>query len=190
MICAISSNDKRKRHDSDKLDKLICSMASGSTDALAEIYEETKTSVYSFIFSILRNTHDAEDVMHDCYIRLYYASQDYRRMGNPMSWILTIAKNLSLRKIHDGNRTVSENADSSTEGSIGGSADDFTRETDDRITAMQCMEKLSDAERSIVTLHAVSGLKHREIAEIMDMPLSTVLSKYNRAMKKLRELLK
>ena len=35
-------------------------------------------------------------------------------------------------------------------------------------------------------LHAVSGLKHREVGELLGLPLSTVLSKYNRGIKKLR----
>jgi RNA polymerase sigma-70 factor (ECF subfamily) len=48
------------------------------------------------------------------------------------------------------------------------------------------LKLLSDEERQIITLHAVSGLKHRQIAELLDIPLSTVLSKYNRAIKKLQ----
>ena len=39
-------------------------------------------------------------------------------------------------------------------------------------------------------LKAVSGLKHRQIADLTHLPLATVLSKYNRALKKLRVLLK
>ena len=48
---------------------------------------------------------------------------------------------------------------------------------------------LSDTERQIVVLHAVSGFKHREIAAMLNLPLPTVLSKYNRAIKKLRSQL-
>lgn len=51
----------------------------------------------------------------------------------------------------------------------------------------QCMTRLTDEERQIVVLHAVAGFKHREIAQIMDLLLPTVLSKYNRALKKLKE---
>ena len=36
-------------------------------------------------------------------------------------------------------------------------------------------------------LHAATGLKHREIAEILDLPTGTVLSKYSRALKKMRK---
>ena len=51
------------------------------------------------------------------------------------------------------------------------------------------MAKLRDDEREIVMLHAVAGMKHREIASMLELPLSTVLSKYNRALKKLKKLL-
>ena len=59
---------------------------------------------------------------------------------------------------------------------------------EDKLVLTECLKNLSDEERQIVMLHAVSGFKHREIARLLEMPLSTVLSKYNRAMKKLRKI--
>ncbi len=49
---------------------------------------------------------------------------------------------------------------------------------------------MKEDERQIVLLKNSSGLKHREIAEGLGMPLATVLSKYNRAMKKLEQYLR
>ena len=60
---------------------------------------------------------------------------------------------------------------------------------EDRLTVRACMTELSDTERKILLLHAVSGFKHREIADFLSMPLATVLSKYSRALKKLRSIL-
>ena len=51
------------------------------------------------------------------------------------------------------------------------------------------LHTLTDSERQIVMLHAVAGVKHREIAAILDMPTATVLSKYSRAIKKLRTVM-
>ena len=48
------------------------------------------------------------------------------------------------------------------------------------------MQALTSDESQIVMLHAVSGLKHREIASVLELPLPTVLSKYHRALKKLK----
>lgn len=50
-------------------------------------------------------------------------------------------------------------------------------------------EQLGGEERRIFLLHAVAGFKHREIAEFMELPLATVLSKYSRAVKKMRKYL-
>ena len=60
---------------------------------------------------------------------------------------------------------------------------------EDRVTVNACLTELSDEEREIVLLHAVSGFRHREIAAFLDLPLPTVLSKYRRALNKLRRML-
>ena len=61
---------------------------------------------------------------------------------------------------------------------------------ENKMVLNKAMKVLTSEESSIVVMHCVTGLKHREIAEILSLPLSTVLSKYNRALKKLREELK
>lgn len=58
--------------------------------------------------------------------------------------------------------------------------------SEDRLVLEQCMNALDDAERQIVVLHAVGGMKHRETARLMGMTLTAVLSKYSRAIKKLK----
>lgn len=62
-------------------------------------------------------------------------------------------------------------------------------EADDRLLLTQCMTQLSDEERQIVVLHAAAGFRHREIADMLGLPLPTVLSKYHRTLKKLRTFL-
>ena len=50
----------------------------------------------------------------------------------------------------------------------------------------QVLRLLTDSERQIVMLHALSGLKHREVADLLDIPQATAISRYNRALAKLR----
>lgn len=61
---------------------------------------------------------------------------------------------------------------------------------EDRMMLQAAFSKLSVEERNIIMMHLASGLKHREIAEILEKPLSTVLSRYNRALKKMKEELR
>ena len=48
---------------------------------------------------------------------------------------------------------------------------------------------LSEEDSQIILLHAVNGMKHREIAESLDLKLNTVISKYNRGLKQLKNYL-
>ena len=64
--------------------------------------------------------------------------------------------------------------------------DDMTN-VDNRMVLEKMFGILSEDDRNLIILHDVSGLKHREIAEIMGMPLGTVLARYNRGIRKLQK---
>lgn len=155
-------------------------MAEGDRNAFMELYRQTSSAVYGFALSILRNKHDAEDVMHDAYIRAYTGAVSYKPMGKPLSWLLTIVRNLCYSKIRAGK--VCE--DLSQYENLAGTFED---DSIDRVVLEQALKLLDTDERQIVILHALTGLKHREIAEIIGAPVGTVLSKYNRALRKLRK---
>lgn len=167
----------------DELDRCLAGLAGGDPDALDGLYRGTSAAVYAFALSILKNSHDAEDVLHDCYVQIYHTAESYRSQGKPMAWILTVAKNLCYRKLRDRQKQV----DLPQEDWEPWLAANEGMSHEDRVIITQCMERLSDEERQIVTLHAVAGFRHREIAALLELPLSTVLSKYHRAIKKLRE---
>ena len=163
-------------------ENLIIRMASNDGAAFRELYQQTSGVVYGFAMSILRNKHDAEDVMHDAFIRIYSSAVTYRPSGNPMAWILTIVRNLCLNRIREGK--VCE--DLSEYDDLAGASDD-SEDLLDRMVLETAMKVLDAEERQIVILHAMTGFKHREIAEILDLPTGTILSKYNRALKKVRK---
>ncbi len=164
---------------------LLAAVAAGSEEALAALYEQTSSAVYGFALSLLRNRQDAEDIMQETYVRLAKAASGYRPEGKPMAWILTIVRNLARMRLREESRLCHPEA--------GGWASSEPVETlsDDRLVLEIALRRLEDEERQIVMLHAVSGLKHREIAVLLERPLSTVLSRYHRALSKLRrELLR
>ena len=167
------------------LEKYISGCADGSSGALAELYNAVSSPVFAYALSVLKNRQDAEDVLHDCFINIWSAAAGYTDLGKPMAWIMTITRNLCMNLLKDRRRKDDVDDDdweSCLSESLGISEED-------RLTVRACMTKLSDTERKILLLHAVSGFKHREIADFLSMPLATVLSKYSRALKKLRSIL-
>jgi len=171
-------------HNSPALDALLSRIAAGDRDALARFYEQTRGAVYGYALSVLKNEQDAQDALHDCYLLIVRNAGAYRSQGKPMAWVFTIVKNICLQQLRQRRRT---------DGEANAQAYSFElceeMNADDRLTLTACMERLSDEERQIVVLHAVAGFRHREIAKAMSLPLATVLSKYHRALKKLRTVL-
>ena len=99
-----------------------------------------------------------------------------------MAWIITIAKNLCYQKLRERQRM----ADLPQEDWEPWLRSNSGLSHEDSVIIRQCMDILTDEERQIVILHAVAGFRHREIGELMEIPMSTVLSKYHRAIKKLK----
>lgn len=177
----------RENIDPSALDIYIRRIAAGDTRALESLYHETSASVYAYAVSVLKNVHDAEDVLHDCYIAVHSAAVHYSSSGKPMAWLITIAKNLCLMKLRERKKKAEvEDEDFFINAQYNA---DTALTPEDAFILNECMNELSDEERQIVVLHAVSGFKHREIAAFLDMALPTVLSKYNRALKKLKKSL-
>jgi RNA polymerase sigma factor (sigma-70 family) len=175
--------------DSRALEKLLIAAGDGDREAFHKLYADANRRVYGFILSILRDPGDAEEVLQETWIKVWTSSPNYRPQGKPLAWIFTIAKN-ECRMLF---RSRKHEADVSFEDVEESQAADFCPQLEnaaDRETLNAALGILGEDERNIVLLHASSGMKHREIADAMGMPLSTVLSKYNRAMKKLQKYLR
>ena len=168
------------------LERAIAQMALGDQQALCSLYEQTKTAVYGLILSILKNTQDAEDVLQETYIQVFEHAASYRPEGKPLAWCFTIAKNLALMKLRAQKKAVF----APLEELECFAQKDPAASCEEAMVLSCALRVLSEEERQIVLLHAVSGFKHREIAQFLHLHLSTVLSKYYRAMKKLKTNLK
>ena len=87
-----------------RLDDNLARMAGGDKDALADLYHATRDAVFGFALSILKNAHDAEDVLQDTYVALWQAAGDYTALGKPMAFILTVTRSLCLQKLRQHKR--------------------------------------------------------------------------------------
>lgn len=168
--------------DPHDLEELLRQIALGSQQAFEELYRATDSAIYGYALSLMRNHHEAQDVMMDTYLKIRCAAHLYMPMGKPMAWILTITKNIARTKLRSAGRQIPLDDLEETTPS-------FDRDSEEAVALEQAMKVLGDQERQILILHAVTGLKHREIAEMLGMPLATVLSKYDRSLKKLKKAL-
>ena len=183
ILSAINPEQALSDDEAELMELDLAAVAAGSTEALERLYNTAKAAVYSYSLSVLRNVQDAEDVLHDCFVNIFTAAAGYRPHGKPMAWIITIAKNLCFARLRQHNRQEQLPGEDWSEML----ADNDGLSNEDRLVLLECLGRLSEEENRIVVLHAVAGFKHREIASVTGMPLATVLSKYRRAIAKLRE---
>lgn len=162
-----------------QLERWLMAVGRGDQNALEQLYEAAAPAVYGMALSILKNEADAEDILQETFVTILRTAGQYQPQGKPMAWIITITKNFSYRLLKRNARYAPL-----SDGALFSSS--FC-DPEDRLLLQSCMTRLSDEERQIVILHAVAGCKHRKIAEMLGLSTSTVLSKYHRALKKLRE---
>ncbi len=153
------------------------------------MYHNTDRAVYSFILSILKNPQDAEEVMQETYLKIWTSAASYHSQGKPLAWMFTIARNLCYMKFREQKHQADMGLDD-LNGEETGEVCLPLENLADAMVLKSALEILKEDERQIVLLHASAGLKHREIAADLQMPLATVLSKYNRAIKKLKQYLR
>lgn len=185
LLSMADAADEQDKSQNELLEINLRRAARGHTDAIGEIYELTKSAVYGYVLSILKNAQDAEDILQETYVKVCLNAESYHAQGKPLAWIFTIARNLALMKLRGQNR-ITDIPEFEWE-QIAAGNHEFRSE--DRIVLSAALTKISEEESRIVILHAVGGMKHREIAEWLGMPLATVLSKYHRAIKKLQKIL-
>ena len=184
MIWMQNAERSTKERSEAELEALILRMAGGERESLAELYRRTRAAVYGLALSYLKNPADAEDVCQDAFVRAWNAAPDYVPRGHAMSWLLTIVKHLSLDQLRRKSRETALDEEQWQQLPADGTSQ---LSLEDRSLLEFLMQDLSEEESRIVCLHAVAGLKHREIAELTGLGLSTVLSKYHRSLKKLKD---
>ena len=185
MLSMLMTSEYAPAEDRHELQQLLIHIAGGEREALAELYQRTRSAVYGLALSYLKNAHDAQDLTQDVYVQVWDRAEQYRLIGSPMGWLLAVCRNLCLMRL----RREERHAALSEEEWDAIPARECGLDADERALLQGALASLTDEERRIVLLHAVTGLKHREIAALLELPLPTVLSKYHRALKKMRSFL-
>ena len=185
MLSMLMTTEYAPAEDRHKLQQLLIHIAGGEREALAELYRCTRAAVYGLALSYLKNAHDAQDLTQDVYVQVWDCAEQYRLTGSPMGWLLAVCRNLCLMRM----RREERHAALSEEEWDAIPARECGLDADERALLQGALASLTDEERRVVLLHAVTGLKHREIAALLELPLPTVLSKYHRALKKMRSFL-
>jgi len=177
---------------SDDLD-LVRRTLDGDSKAFSEIIRRYENMVARTVKGMLGDVQQAEDIGQDTFIRLYKSLKDFRGDSKLSTYLQRIAINQSLNEIRRNKRFLSlfyQTDDKEDMTEIDLAADDKEETRDIKEYVNMAISKLEPDFRSVVILRTINGYSTKETAEILELPIGTVLSRLSRAKEQLKEFLK
>ncbi|MBI5008636.1 MAG: RNA polymerase sigma factor [Bacteroidia bacterium] len=179
-------------HKGSEDDLLVKAVLKGDKSAFSEIVGRYRRMVARTVKGMLGDTVYSEDIGQEVFIKLYHSLSDFRGEAKLSTYIQKIAVNMTLNEIKRRKRFFStfihKGNDELYEVDI---ADDNSAErTETREIVSKALMTLDPKFRIIVTMRMLHGYSTKETAEILNLPLGTVLSRLSRAQEQLREILK
>jgi RNA polymerase sigma-70 factor (ECF subfamily) len=170
--------------------------------SFAELAMEHMPSLYSAALRMTRNPSDAEDLVQETYLKAYRAFESFQEGTNLKAWLYKILTNTFInayraRKRRPEQADVDDVEDLYLFRRLGGlEASTAGRSAEDQVMDLftdtevkEALESLPESFRMAVLLADVEGFSYKEIAEIMDVPIGTVMSRLHRGRKALQRAL-
>ena len=172
--------------------RLISRARRGDKEALRRLIDLHKDRVYAFVRRMVRNHHDAEEVVQDAFLKAFAALDSFSTQYRFSTWLFTIAYRLCLNHLRRKHSLTGE-VDFQTVAYEAPDAATLTAQSDDarrlRSVVWGAVEQLTPAQRAAVVLFYRHEHSCREIAQVLELPVATVKSHLHRARAKLKELL-
>ncbi|RYG89989.1 sigma-70 family RNA polymerase sigma factor [Loktanella sp. IMCC34160] len=173
-----------------EIEEMIARIKLRERDALAALYDATSAKLFGICLRVLSNRSEAEDVLHEVYLRVWQKADTYVVTGHsPMAWLITVTRNMSIDRLRKRQPEI-------------GGEDALTRIPDsrpgpeaaaiissERARIDACMKELelkkADAVRSVY----LEGETYKDLAARHDVPLNTMRTWLRRSLMKLKDCL-
>lgn len=179
--------------------ELIAAFQAGRQEAFEQIVLRHQVGLINFFYRFLGDRERAEDYTQEVFLRLYLHADRYVPTAKLTTYLYHIAKNLCLDDLRRRKRQgPMQSIDHETQEGYSlrdeliaeeeTPSDQLEGKDRERIV-QEALAKLPEEQRLVVVLSEIRGMKYKEIAEILEIPVGTVKSRMHTAMHKLREIL-
>ena len=174
-------------------EELVNRIRTGDRDAFRMLVEQYEESVAITVLSMVGRSSDVDDIVQDVFIRFFKTVNRYRGDASLKTYLKKIAINRSLDVLRRRKKVLSrflsrdDDENRLIEPTISGNAV-LERGERDRLV-QKAIASLPDKHRAVVVLRMIDGYSTEETAKMLDLAYGTVLSRLNRAMKKLKNIL-
>lgn len=157
-------------------DQAIESVKKGNQADYSILIDRYKNKAFSLLKGMLKNEMEAEEVLQDCFVKAFYALNEFRQDAKFSTWFYKIVYNTALsklssrkRKIESEMSSVDDHYDLELEGS-----DNFSELNDRSVFIKEILIKLPQKYCAVLNMFYLEGLSCDEIAEVMEASVSNV----------------
>ncbi len=170
-------------------EQLIQQIQQGESEAFGQLFSKYQKQIHSIVFRIVKNPHDAEEVVQDTFVRAYLKLDQLKKPDKFSAWLKRIAQNCSKNYL---NRKQEESVPL-----VVATAQISTQTTPDRLllkqelidAVMEVIESLPQEDREMIRAR-IDGLSHSEISEQFGISISTSTTRLYRIRKKIKARVK
>jgi RNA polymerase sigma factor (sigma-70 family) len=177
----------------EQLMTLIDRVAERDESALKALYDLTSGKLYGLSMRVVRNNEWAEDALQDTFLQIWRNAPDYRAsLSPPMAWLGLIVRSRSLdllRRRKAAREHLTDEIDEAMADTMEGDSPnpmDTSLASQQAWALHQCLGKLENKQREVVSLAYLRDLSHGELAEQLKLPLGTVKTWIRRGLDQLR----
>jgi RNA polymerase sigma-70 factor (ECF subfamily) len=167
--------------------ELITQAQQGDRQAFGELVRRHREGVVNVVYRMCGDANLAEDAAQEAFIRAWQHLPGYRPQSPFRNWVYRIATNVALDMLRRERETVDIDALSLAASDEGPEATVEGRERGEQVR--QAVLALPPASRAVLVLREYEGLSYREIADMLGIPIGTVMSRLSYARNRLRESL-
>lgn len=179
---------------------LIERCRNGDIAAFEPLVEKYRQRVWRLAYNVLRDREEAWDVAQEAFIRAYQALPAFRGQSAFYTWLFRIVMNVAADRARaraargrafGTERVPEEDWDRVMVDQPTGdqSPHEAAATAQDRERIMQALATLSEQHRDIIMLSDIEGLSYKEIADVLEIPMGTVMSRLHNARRRLRTAL-
>jgi RNA polymerase sigma-70 factor (ECF subfamily) len=168
-----------------ELETLVEQCRAGDEGAWEALVRRTQGRVFGLCFHYLRDREEAREVAQETYIRIYRALDSFDGSGSFLAWSVRIARNCCLDRLRKQKITptfgAAEMDDPDNHREFVEPGESFVDTHVRHELLRRALEGMSAINREMILLKDIQGLKQREIADLLSIPIGTVKARSNRA---------
>ncbi|MBT4498822.1 MAG: sigma-70 family RNA polymerase sigma factor [Gemmatimonadetes bacterium] len=168
--------------------ELVHAAVAGDAAAFGELTVKYRTAILALAYRWTHNVGDAQDLTQETFIQAFLKLSQLKESASFAIWLRAISQNLCLAFLRSGRRQVSSADELADFPSDSGWRPDRVVETEEaRRTAVDLLDMLSDRSAVAARLYYVDGFSQKEVSDLLDVSLSTVEGRLQRARDRLRD---